>query len=56
MYTVHKITWSGLSFPVETFKTLQDAKSFCDSKVDYSLSIIDDFTGFKLYEKIVGGD
>lgn len=53
MYTVHKIAWSGLYFPIETFKTLQDAKSFCDNKVNYSLSIIDDFTGFRLYEKVL---
>jgi hypothetical protein len=38
-YNVYKITWAGLYFLVERFKTLKEAKDFVRSKEGYSLLI-----------------
>ena len=39
MFKVYKISWAGLKFEVESFRTLKEAEDFVNSHKDYCLTI-----------------
>jgi predicted DNA binding protein len=42
MYLVSKVSWSGLTTPIEQFNTMQQAKTFVKQNKDYKFVITKD--------------
>ena len=53
MFTVYKLSYSGMRIPIEEFKNFKEAKEFCDKHLNFSLGIINESTNHILYERIV---
>lgn len=53
MFTVYKLSYSGMRLEIEEFKTFKEAKEFCDGHLNFSLGILNNNTMHVLYERIV---